>query len=152
MTIQEFQVHEYNSLGYYTGRSKTSNQYLGIPKGWSKVPLPEIPQNKYAILSGNSWKIVDTFQEPLPEPGKFFVSRWEIPDDGSVASIITFTSRNPVSFIVNDEEYSVMPESGIATLEVFADAVGPIRIEVRDISVIIVAKSAAEFPLFDSGI
>lgn len=64
-----FAIHEHDALGVYTGRSSTSDKWRGVPPGWSKVPLPEIPPGKFAVLTGREWSIVDerpVLSAPVP--------------------------------------------------------------------------------------
>jgi hypothetical protein len=61
-----FLIHQYDEYGYYTGASKTTTPTRGIPFRWSRVPLPEIPEGKFARLNGNEWVIEDERYTPPP--------------------------------------------------------------------------------------
>lgn len=67
---------------------------------------------------------------------------WSIPADGSTYATVTYTSEETVNFIVNDDVYAVEPVDSVATLEITADATGPIRVCVKDKQLIITAIEA----------
>jgi hypothetical protein len=66
----KFLIHEYDVCRYYTGKSLEITIYEGIPSMWSMAPMPDNPQNLYAILSddGESWRLTD-IAPPTPAEG-----------------------------------------------------------------------------------
>jgi hypothetical protein len=55
--------------GYYGGALEVDDNTQGIPLGTTRTPVPEIPENQYAIWRGTAWAL--TTQPPpmiLPEP------------------------------------------------------------------------------------
>jgi hypothetical protein len=56
---------------------------------------------------------------------------------------VTYTSDATVHFSVDGTSYSVEPVDHVATLEITADAPGPIRVEVKDKQLIITALEVA---------
>jgi hypothetical protein len=109
------------------------------------TPLAEnwIPANGAKI--GDTWD-GENFITPEPEPapvalGVLKTDVWVIPADGATFATITFTSNDPVYFIVNDDPHLVIPVDQIATLEITADAPGSIRVEVQDKQLVITAEA-----------
>jgi hypothetical protein len=53
------QIHETDSAGYWTGKSR---EFDGDepPSGWSKTPLPEIPENAWARMRDGGWDVTST--------------------------------------------------------------------------------------------
>jgi len=67
--MSEFIIYQHDEFGFYTGQSKLTDKWKGIPYRWSKVPLPEIPEGKFAQLNGDKWDIKDEIYRPaLPIP------------------------------------------------------------------------------------
>lgn len=64
---------------------------------------------------------------------------WTIPADGITHATVTYTAQETVYFSVNETVHAVEPIDYIATLEITADAPGPIRVEVKDKQLIITA-------------
>jgi len=64
---------------------------------------------------------------------------WAIAADDNEIVTLTYTADEAVCFVVNDEIHIVEPVDQVATLEITADAVGPIRIEVRGQSLVLAA-------------
>ncbi len=69
---------------------------------------------------------------------------WTIPADGITHATVTYTDQGTVYFSVNETVHAVDPVDYVATLEITADATGPIRVEVKDKQLII---TAIEVPL-----
>lgn len=69
---------------------------------------------------------------------------WAIPSDGVTYATVTYTSDTDVYFVVNDIIHTISPENSIATLEITADASGPIKVQVKSQQLII---TAIEVPL-----
>ena len=94
------------------------------------------------------WIYEDGEFSPAPEAPLEFkldvlsVDRWSIPADGITYATVTYTSDEIVNFIVNDDVYAVEPVGSMATLEITADATGPIRVCVKDKQLIITAIEA----------
>lgn len=70
--------------------------------------------------------------------------RWSIPADSNTYATVTYTSDTDVYFVVNDTIQAITPIDSIATLEITADAPGPIKVQVRYQQLIIAAE---EVPL-----
>jgi hypothetical protein len=64
---------------------------------------------------------------------------WTIPADAATPATVTYTSEDTVYFSVNEASHAVDPVGYIATLEITADAPGPIRVEVKEKQLIITA-------------
>jgi len=64
--MSEFLIHQHDEHGFFTGASKLTDKYRGLPYRWSKVPLPEIPEGKFAKLNGSKWDIIDEIYRPEP--------------------------------------------------------------------------------------
>jgi hypothetical protein len=64
---------------------------------------------------------------------------WTIPADGTTFATVTYTDDTTVCFSVNETIHAVEPVEQVATLEITADAPGPIRVEVKEKQLIITA-------------
>ena len=64
---------------------------------------------------------------------------WTIPADSETVATVTYTDTDTVYFSVNETVHAVEPVDYVATLEITADAPGPIRVEVKDKQLIITA-------------
>lgn len=64
---------------------------------------------------------------------------WSIPADATTFATVTYTDDETVYFSVNETIHAVEPVDYIATLEITADAPGPIRVEVKAQQLIIAA-------------
>ena len=110
-------------------------------KGWIPAPNP----NKDGARRGDIWD-GEKFITPDPEPdptelGVLSVNNWSIPADGVSTSTAIYTSEDPVDFIIDDSEIiTVSPDQNYCTLEISADAPGPISVKVRDKQFTIVAE------------
>jgi len=69
--------------------------------------------------------------------------KWSIMADSTSIITLTYTANEAVCFVVNDDIYVVEPIDQIATLEITADAVGPIRVEVRGQTLILAATEVS---------
>jgi len=69
---------------------------------------------------------------------------WAIPADGQTYATVTYTSEENVYFAVNDTIHTITPIDSVATLEITADAPGPIKVQVKYQQLIIAAE---EVPL-----
>jgi hypothetical protein len=68
---------------------------------------------------------------------------WTIPADATTPATVTYTSEDTVYFSVNETSHAVEPVDYTATLEITADAPGPIRVEVKTKQLIITALEVA---------
>lgn len=64
---------------------------------------------------------------------------WTIPADSATVATVTYTDTDTVYFSINETVHAVDPIDYVATLEITADAPGPIRVEVKDKQLIITA-------------
>lgn len=64
---------------------------------------------------------------------------WTISADGTTYATVTYTDTDTVYFSVNETVHAVDPIDYVATLEITANAPGPIRVEVKDKQLIITA-------------
>jgi len=69
--------------------------------------------------------------------------KWAIAADDVEIVTLTYTADEAVCFVVNDEINVVEPVDSVATLEISADAVGPIRVEVRGQRLVLAATEVA---------
>ena len=69
---------------------------------------------------------------------------WTIPANSETVATVTYTDTDTVYFSVNETVHAVEPVEQIATLEITANAPGPIRVEVKAKQLII---TAIEVPL-----
>lgn len=95
---------------------------------------------------GDTWDGANfTTPEPEPEPVVLDIlstDTWTIPADGTTFATVTYTDDTTVYFSVNETIHAVEPVEQVATLEITADAPGPIRVEVKTKQLIIVALEA----------
>ena len=75
-------------------------------------------------------------------PGELRVDRWSIPSDGVTPAAVMYTTDETVHFSVDGEVHEVTPENRVATLEVTADAPGPVEIKIRDKQALIITATA----------
>lgn len=68
---------------------------------------------------------------------------WAIPANDTDVITLTYTADEAVCFVVNDEIHVVEPLDQVATLEITADAPGPIRVEVRGEKLVLAATEVA---------
>ena len=59
-------IYQHDECGYFTGQSKDVHEKQAIPYRWSKVPMQEIPEGKFAQLNGTRWDMVDEKVYPPP--------------------------------------------------------------------------------------
>ena len=89
------------------------------------------------------------FSQPpaSPEPVELDILStdvWTIPADSATVATVTYTDDDTVYFSVNETIHAVEPVDDVATLEITANAPGPIRVEVKAKQLII---TAIEVPL-----
>ena len=98
-----------------------------------------------ATEGGIGWSYADgVFAPPdtIPIPVAMDVLKtdtWTIPADGTTFATVAYTDDTTVYFSVNETTHAVEPVEQIATLEITADAPGPIRVEVKTKQLIITA-------------
>ena len=104
-------------------------------QGWIEI------QNEAQI----GWIYEDgQFSQPpyLPEPVELDILStdvWAIPADSATVATVTYTDNETVYFSVNETSHAVEPVDDVATLEITANAPGPIRVEVKAKQLIITA-------------
>ena len=93
-----------------------------------------------------SYPVIDLTQEEIDARLKatitfdvLTVDTWTIPADAATPATITYTSEETVYFSVNEQSHAVDPIDYVATLEITANATGPIQVEVKDKQLIITA-------------
>jgi len=88
---------------------------------------------------------VDGSFGPLPQVSDPIVldalatDKWSIDADATDYATITYTSDDKVYFIVDGSVHAVTPVDSVATLEITADAPGPITVQVRSQQLVIAA-------------
>lgn len=112
------------------------------PAGWTRsIPKDEL-DGKTQLFSGNRWIFVDPSLISSVQPvvlGLLKTDKWDIPADGTTFATITYTSNSTVYFAVESTILAVEPVDKVATLEITADAPGPIRVDVQDKRLVIAA-------------
>lgn len=94
---------------------------------------------------GIGWMYIDeVFIPPEQIPAQIILDvlstdAWNIPSDGTTYATVAYTSEETIYFSVNEQSHAVEPIDCVATLEITADAPGPIRVEVKDKQLIITA-------------
>ena len=119
------------------------------PMGPLPVPLtmtapPATTGTEVAQWNGNEWDVLEerpAFTAP-PEPvtlDVLSVDTWQIEADSTDVATVTYTSNDTVHFVADGLLYSVEPVDSIATLEISADAPGPIPVQVQDKQIMLTA-------------
>jgi len=92
---------------------------------------------------GDTWTGTEfVTPEPTPEPVELdtlSTDKWTIIADGQDEATVTYTSDDPVHFVADGEIYLVEPVEQVATLEISANAAGPILVQVQDKQLTIMA-------------
>lgn len=91
------QIHQIDQHGFYTDQSREQSHFLGVPKGWTSVELPDIPSGKLARLHGSQWQILDdkpadVLQEELNDARAEAMARIK---SGHASALSTITDRFP---------------------------------------------------------
>jgi hypothetical protein len=135
-------IYQYDSQGYFTGQTKEISDKEGCPKSWTRIQLPEIPENKLARFNGKIWAMDDTriIIPPVIVLDILSTDMWSIPADGVTFATVTYTSDEIVYFVVESEIHAVEPVDQMAVLEITADAPGPIQVEVKDKQIVIAVE------------
>ena len=119
------------------------------PMGPLPVPLtmtapPATTGTEVAQWNGNEWDVLEerpAFTAP-PEPvtlDVLSVDTWQIDADIADVATVTYTSNDTVHFVADGLLYSVEPVDSMATLEISADAPGPIPVQVQDKQIMLTA-------------
>lgn len=123
-------VYYFNSEGKFTGLGISSS----VPDGATESQ-PNTPDD---VFDGETW-VTPAIEASPPALGNILTDRWSIPADNTTVATVTYTADDTVYFVVNDTVHTIEPVDYVAALEITADAPGPIRIEVRDKQITIVA-------------
>ena len=57
-------IYQFDSKRIFTGNTQEISERSGAPSGWTRTPVPEIPEGKFAMFMGNSWNIIDNYPTP----------------------------------------------------------------------------------------
>jgi hypothetical protein len=107
--------------------------------------LDFMPNLVEATEGGIGWSYADgvfTPPDPVSVPVTLDVletDAWTIPADGTTFATVTYTNDTTTYSSVNEITYAIEPVEQVATLEITADAPGPIRVEVKEKQLIITA-------------
>ena len=90
---------------------------------------------------------LEVYVPPVPDPpgpvpvrlGVLSVNTWTLLADSTDVATVTYTSNDTVHFVADGLLYSVEPVDSIATLEISADAPGPIPVQVQDKQIMLTA-------------
>ena len=83
-----------------------------------------------------------TTPEPAPEPvilDVLKVDKWTLQADAVDEVTATYTTESTAYFVVDGELFEVEPVGSVATLEISANAPGPIQVQARDKQLVITA-------------
>ena len=58
-------IYAISSQGYWTGTSREIGDRDGMPRGWTRSPVPDLAPDEYAVWNGNGWNVTT---EPPPGP------------------------------------------------------------------------------------
>ena len=59
-------IAQFDSKRIFTGNTREITEKQGAPMGWTRLPLPEIPEGKFAMFMGTEWRIIDEY--PVDPP------------------------------------------------------------------------------------
>jgi len=76
--------------------------------------------------------------------GVLATDKWSIQADATEYATITYSSDTDVHFVVDGAVHIVSPVKSLTTLEITADAPGPIQVQVRDKQLVITAVEVGE--------
>lgn len=69
-------IHQIGPGGYWTGASREISDKQGVPKGWTRCPLPELSQGMFAAWGGQGWTVAATpFAPPAPTQSDVIAER-----------------------------------------------------------------------------
>ena len=109
-------------------------------------PLADTWQENQGESIGDTWDGTQFVSPPAPpvELGQMEADKHEILSDSQDTATVSITAPDTVHFVVDGDLYSVEPENDTATLEITADAPGPIRVEMQGQSLMIVALEVSQ--------
>ena len=62
-------IYAIGPQGYWTGASREIGERDGMPRGWTRRPVPALAPDEYAIWNGNGWNVT-----AAPPPGPVITS------------------------------------------------------------------------------
>ena len=130
----------YNKSNYI--ESRTIGEKEGCPTGWTRTSPGEEISGKTQLFSGKRWIYVDSSLIPSEPPVALDLlktDKWYLPADGTTFATVTYTSNSTVYFAIESTITAVEPVDKVATIEITADAPGPIRVDVQDKRLVIAA-------------
>ena len=108
-------IYAIGRQGYWTGASREIGDRDGMPRGWTRRPVPDLTPDEYAIWNGNEWNVT-----AVPPPGPVIApADVNAERDRRLAADFTFAG---IQF--QRDAVSVQRISGAATLAGFAIAAG----------------------------
>ena len=76
-------IYQFGAGGYWTGASEQIAEDEGCPQGWTREPLPELGEGKFAVFEAPAWMVTsDPFE---PEQAAEPVPAWVYPTDAKLA-------------------------------------------------------------------
>ena len=120
---------------------KTPSDYHNATVAAMFIECPENVEHGW-MQDGETWNAPAVVKIPIAL-GVLTHDRWAIPADSTSIITLTYTANEAVCFVVNDEIHVVEPIDQVATLEITADAVGPIRVEVRGQTLVLAATEVS---------
>lgn len=126
--IEEFKIYQIDKNGYFTGVVQTTNKFVGIPQGFTKVSLIDIPEEKFAKLEGQKWTIEEKILEEkesvldsiTPRQARHILLKMGLLDE--LESLIT---ENKEAFI--DWEYATEIKRDFPLINLFGQKMGLIE-------------------------
>jgi len=134
-------IYQFDSRRVFTGVSRETMGNAGVPLGWTRLAPPQLAEGEWAVFRGSKWETV-TVEPAFPVPVLpqiLKTDKWTVEADSTDFVSVTFGSTTTVHFIVEGELYSVEQIGGLATLEITADAVGPVQVQVQNQQLVITA-------------
>jgi hypothetical protein len=62
-------IYEIGGNGYWTGAAREIGDREGMPRGWTRSPLPALASGEYAAWGGGDWVVVNhPYTPPAPPP------------------------------------------------------------------------------------
>ena len=61
-------IYNFDDFGYYTGILKEIHDLAAIPKNWTKVSPPDIPEGKFAKYADRRWRLLSEKIYPKKVP------------------------------------------------------------------------------------
>lgn len=60
-------IYAISPQGYWTGAFREIGERDGMPRGWTRIPVPDLASDEYAAWNGSGWNVT-TEPPPKPEP------------------------------------------------------------------------------------